>query len=104
MCFAQMTIITLNTVQFSSVTRRKTYIPCQYFPSAQGEPVLEGLSALTNRKTSLSAGLNITVIFEAKMSNNCWFQLLKSKDLLLFFVISDSKQRFFGFLLVGQKK
>ena len=27
------------------------------------------------------------------MSNICWFRLLKCKDLLLFFVISDKKKK-----------
>ena len=97
MCFAQMSIIMLNIVKFSSVTRRKTYIPCHYFPSALSKPVLVGLSALADMKTSFGAGLNIAVIFEAEMSNICWFQLLKSEDLLLFFVISSEQW-------VGQKK
>lgn len=41
-----------------------------------------------------------SVIFQAKISKICWFQLLKYSDLLLFFVMCDSKWRVFG-LLVG---
>lgn len=35
--------------------------------------------------------LSVLVIFQVKMSNHCWFQPLKLKGLLLFFVINDGK-------------
>ena len=36
------------------------------------------------------------IVFHPKMSNICWFHLLKYDDLLLLFVIYDSKRRDFG--------
>ena len=36
------------------------------------------------------------IVFHPKMSNICWFHLLKYDDLLLLFVIYDSKRREFG--------
>lgn len=38
------------------------------------------------------------------MSNNCWLQLLECQDLMLYFLIYDSKKRYLCFLLLfGQK-
>ena len=39
----------------------------------------------------------LSVIFWADLSNICWFQLLRCKNLLLFFVIYESKGRVLGF-------
>ena len=39
----------------------------------------------------------LSVIFWANLSNTCWFQLLKCKNVLFFFVTYDSEGRLFGF-------
>ena len=48
--------------------------------------------------------LLVQVSFKANMSNICWFQLLKREDLLLLFVIYDSKWKVFRFWTVGWTK
>ena len=44
--------------------------------------------------------LIVSVVFQVKMSNICWFELFKYEDLLLFFIIYESKFRVFGFWTV----
>lgn len=58
---------------------------------------------LTENKSpsSFHGQLFISVIFEARMLNIAWFQLIKYKDLLLFFT-GNEESLGFG-LLVGQK-
>ena len=46
----------------------------------------------------------VSVIFQAKKSNICWFQLLKYDDLLLLFVTHDGKWKVVGFWTKKQFK
>lgn len=39
----------------------------------------------------------VEVIFQATMSNTCWFQLLRCEDLLIFFQMYGQQMRNLGF-------
>lgn len=56
---------------------------------------LELGEALTKHSSELPQ--SAVRMLQAKTSNNCWLLLVDCEDLLLFFVICDSKWRVFGF-------
>lgn len=49
-------------------------------------------------------GWSIDCVFQAKTPKMCWFQLVKFRDMLLFFVISNHKWGIFGFWTAGLTK